>query len=161
MRSSTPRSGQYPRAVRNPERTNLWRRGFPAVLYLSSNTGWFRGVTFFNRAYPELRKRYRAALTSELTPGPQDVNPSFFKSENTLTAEKAWRHWRKVVDGARDGKLLPGAVTEIATVDELAPRKGKSNERPAGPTYQIAPATLRRERKAWSWLEQPSQSLPD
>ena len=70
---------------------------------------------FFNRAYPELRKRYRAALTAELTAG-QDVNPSFFKSENTLTAERAWRHWQKVVDGARDGKLLPGAVTEIATV---------------------------------------------
>ena len=98
---------------------------------------------YFNRAYPELRKRYRA-----VTPGPQDVSPSFFKNENTLTAEKAWRHWRKVVDGAKDGKLLPGAVTEIATVDELAPRKGKSNERPAGPTYQVAPATLRRVPRA-------------
>ena len=25
--------GQYPRAVRHPELTDLWRRGFPAVLY--------------------------------------------------------------------------------------------------------------------------------
>ena len=99
---------------------------------------------YFNRAYPELRKRYREALASELAPGPQDVNPNFFTSENTLTAEKAWRHWRTVVEGTKNGKLLPGAVTEIATIDELAPRKRKSNERPAGPTFQVAPATLRR-----------------
>ena len=126
---------------------------------------------FFNRAYPELRKRYRNALTSELTPGPQEVNPSFFKSENTLTAEKAWRHWRTVVEGARNGKLLPGAVTEIATIDELAPRKGKSNERPAEPTYRIAPATLRRVPKlsrgekghgrGWNNLRSRYQSEPD
>ena len=185
-------AGQYPRAVRHPELTDLWRRGFPAVLYHTcdlrsaesilkfglvpggypKSTGrahvyfnptppWEaqmrklagtragRPVTiafdtelmmqdgirlftsdeafmsadwvgnayiiyafhtrkneflYFNRAYPELRKRYREALTTELAPGPQDVNPNFVRSENTLTAEKAWRHWRTVVEGTRNGK---------------------------------------------------------
>ena len=49
-----------------------------------------------------------------------------------------------MVEGAVNGRLLPGAVAEIAIVDELAPRKGQSNARPAGPTCQVAPATLRR-----------------
>ena len=125
---------------------------------------------YFNRAYPELRKRYREALTTELAPGPQDVNPNFFRSENTLTAEKAWRHWRTVVEGTKSGKLLPGSVTEIETIDELAPRKGKSNDRPAGPTYQVAPATLRRvpelsrgEKgygRGWNNLQNRYQSEP-
>ena len=105
-----------------------------------------------------------------LAPGPQDVNPNFVRSENTLTAEKAWRHWRTVVEGTKNGKLLPGSVTEIETIDELAPRKGKSNDRPAGPTYQVAPATLRRvpelsrgekgHGRGWNNLRNRYQSEP-
>ena len=54
----------------------------------------------------------------------QDGNPNVFTSENTLTAEKAWRHWRTVVEGTKNGKLLPGAVTEIARSMSSLPGRG-------------------------------------